>query len=194
MALTAGTIAAAVLGLATCVVLWRLSSGARLGDAEHERVAPANTEHGRATAANIEREPDAVETAGHERGAPENSTRVSRRAVAFARVLMIAGAVVVACGALLVLARPGGTADAATVAAVLGGPAIFLVGDLVFHRAVTGRVPVSRLIALGCLAVLACIGFALPALVLAALALAVLLLLSLAASGWFRLPSFSVRD
>jgi hypothetical protein len=42
--------------------------------------------------------------------------------------------------------------------------------------------------------VLALIGFALPALVLAALAFALLLLLLLAASGWFRLPSLSIDD
>lgn len=40
---------------------------------------------------------------------------------------------------------------------------------------------------------LALIGFALPVRVLAALALAVLMLLSLAGSGWFRLPTASVE-
>jgi hypothetical protein len=65
---------------------------------------------------------------------------------------------------------------------------------LALRRAVTGRIAPSRIVALVCLAVLALIGFALPALVLAALAFALLLLLLLAASGWFRLPSLSVDD
>ncbi|MFC3493417.1 low temperature requirement protein A [Glycomyces rhizosphaerae] len=162
MELTAGAVAAAVLGFATIVVLWRLYFDARLGNAEHERVAV------------------------------EAATEVSRSAYAYAHALMVAGAVVIAVGVDLVLARPWDTADAATIATVLGGPAIYLVGNLVFNRAISGRIAVSRIVALGCLVVLALIAFALPVLVLAALALAVLLLLSLAASGWFTLPSMNV--
>ncbi|MDA1384166.1 MULTISPECIES: low temperature requirement protein A [Glycomyces] len=112
----------------------------------------------------------------------------------FAYTLMVTGVVVVAAGVVLVLIEPWETASATTIAAVLGGPAIFLVGDVALRRAVTGRIAASRIVALVCLAVLALIGFALPALVLAALAFALLLLLLLAASGWFRLPSLSVDD
>ncbi|MDA1362017.1 low temperature requirement protein A [Glycomyces luteolus] len=164
MALTASTVAAAVLGFATIVVLWRLYFDARLGNAEHERVAV------------------------------EAATEVSRSAYAYAHALMVAGAVVVAVGVELVLAHPWDTADAATIATVLGGPAIYLVGNLVFNRAISGRIAASRLVALACSAFLALIAFVLPVLVLAALALAVLLLLALGASGWFRLPSMNVVE
>jgi low temperature requirement protein LtrA len=133
----------------------------------------------------------AARTADAERG---TGAQVSRRDYAFARILMAAGAVLIAIGAVLVLAHPWDTADTATVATVLGGPAAYLLGDLVLTRAATGRIAASRIAALACLAVLALIAFALPALVLAALVLAVLLLLSLAASGWFRLPSMNVED
>ncbi|MFG3341589.1 low temperature requirement protein A [Glycomyces sp. NPDC048151] len=111
-----------------------------------------------------------------------------------ALALMATGGLTVIAGVALVLTDPWGNADAATIAAVLGGPALFLLGDLAARRAASGRVAVSRILALASLAVIALIAFALPALVLAALALAVLLLLLLAASGWFRLPSMSVND
>ncbi|MDN3241216.1 low temperature requirement protein A [Glycomyces tritici] len=117
-----------------------------------------------------------------------------RRASAFAHALMVGAAVLIGVGALLVLADPWGTADTTAIATVLGGPAVYLVGELVLTRADSGRIAASRIAALCCLAVLALIAFALPALVLAALALAVVLLLSLAASGWFRLPSMDVDE
>jgi low temperature requirement protein LtrA len=155
LAFTVATVIAAVLGLATMAVLWRLYFDARLGNAAQDRVA------------------------------------LSRSTYAYTHALMLAGSVIVAVGMALVLADPWDTADAAAIATVLGGPAVYLVGNLAFKRALTGRVPVSRVIALVVLAVFALIGLALPVLVLAALAFAVLLLLSLAASGWFRLPSMN---
>lgn len=121
-------------------------------------------------------------------------TQVPRRDRVFARVLMAAGTILIAAGAVLVLAHPWDTADSAAVATVLGGPAAYLLGDLVLTRAATGRIAASRIAALACLAVLALIAFALPVLVLSALVLAVLLLLALAASGWFRLPSMNVDE
>jgi low temperature requirement protein LtrA len=117
---------------------------------------------------------------------------VSRDADASAHALMVAGAVIVAVGVALVLDHPWDTANAAALGTVVGGPAVYLVGNLMFNRARNGRLPVSRLAALGLLGVCALIGFALPLLVLAALALAVLLLLPLAASGWFRPPSLNI--
>jgi low temperature requirement protein LtrA len=134
----------------------------------------------------------AAHAAGERAIAGESGAEVSRSS--FASTLMVTGVVVVAVGVVLVLIEPWETASATTIAAVLGGPAVFLVGDLALRRAVTGRIAASRIVALVCLAVLALIGFALPALVLAALAFALLLLLLLAASGWFRLPSLSVDD
>ncbi|MEV3935295.1 low temperature requirement protein A [Glycomyces sp. NPDC049804] len=124
----------------------------------------------------------------------EAAVESSRGTAAVAYALMAAGAAVAAAGVALVLRDAWETAGAATVAAVLGGPAVFLVGDSALNRAVGGGIAASRIAALVSLAVLALIGFALPALVLAALAFAVMLVLLLAASGWFRLPSASVDD
>jgi low temperature requirement protein LtrA len=136
----------------------------------------------------------AAHAAGNGAIAGEPAVEAPRGPFSFAYSLMVIGLIVVAAGVVLVLTDPWESASASTIAAVLGGPAIFLVGDLALNRAVSGRIAASRIVALGCLAVLALIGFALPALVLAALVFAVLLLLLLAASGWFRLPSMSVND
>ncbi|GAA2268671.1 hypothetical protein GCM10009853_022520 [Glycomyces scopariae] len=110
------------------------------------------------------------------------------------RALTVAGAALAAIGGVLVLLDPLGTAGPAVIGTVAGGPALALAGDLVRRRAATGRTPFSRVAAIFALAVTALIGYALPPLVLAALAFAVTLLLALGASGWFRLPSLSVRD
>lgn len=127
-------------------------------------------------------------------GPTAGESGVAARRFPFASTLMVIGVVVVAAGVVLVLIEPWETTGAMTAVAVLGGPAVFLVGDLALRRAATGRIAASRLLALACLAVLALIAFALPALVLAVLVLAVLLLLLLAASGWFRPPSLRVDD
>jgi low temperature requirement protein LtrA len=164
MALTATVVAAAVLGFVTIVVLWQLYFATPHGNIEHERVDI------------------------------EEATEVSRDAYAYAHAFMVAGAVIVAVGVQLVLDHPWDTANAAALSTIVGGPAVYLVGNLMFNRALNGRLPVSRLVALGLLGVCAAIGFVLPILVLAALALAVLLLLPLSSSGWFRLPSLNFRE
>lgn len=111
-----------------------------------------------------------------------------------ARAFMVAGSAITALGLVLVAADPWDTADAAAILTLVGGSIVFLVGSLVWHRAVSGRVSRSRALAIGALVCFACIGFALPGVVLAALVFAVLLLLALVASGWFSPPSASVRE
>ncbi|MEU6246525.1 hypothetical protein [Glycomyces sp. NPDC047010] len=108
--------------------------------------------------------------------------------------LMGVGAVATVVGAALVVAEPFGSAGALTVLAVVGGPVVYLVGNLIAVRDETGRISRSRIAAMVGLVVVALIGLVLPALVLAALAFAILLLLALGASGWFKPPSFSVED
>jgi low temperature requirement protein LtrA len=65
---------------------------------------------------------------------------------------MVAGIIVAAVGDELVLAHPGGHADAATTTTVLLGPALFLAGHALFKRLVFGRLSVPRLLAIAVLA------------------------------------------
>jgi low temperature requirement protein LtrA len=80
---------------------------------------------------------------------------------------MVAGIIVTAVGNELVITHPTGHTGAATVATVLGGPALYLAGHALFKRTVFGGVSIPRLAALAVLAALAPVGTALPPLLLA---------------------------
>ncbi len=152
---TPAVTAATVVGFSTILLLWWLYFSYRLGNAEHEE-APT------------------VE-----------ATRQARGAYAYAHALMVGGAIVVAVGIELVLAHPGDRAGWATAAVILGGPAIYLIGNIIFNMSRYGRTARSRMVALAALAVLLPIAPRLPALVVGILVLAVLAVLG-AATGELR--------
>jgi low temperature requirement protein LtrA len=93
--------------------------------------------------------------------------RLARSAYTYDHLPMVAGIIVAAVGYELVITHPTGHVGAATVAATLGGPALFLAGHALFKRAVFGRVSISRLAALAVLVALAPVGTTLPPLLLA---------------------------
>ena len=72
--------------------------------------------------------------------------------------MLVAGIIVSAVADEFVLGHAGGHADARTMVAVLGGPALFLLGDWLFKWAIVGRPPVSPLLAIGVLGGLAIAG------------------------------------
>jgi low temperature requirement protein LtrA len=80
--------------------------------------------------------------------------RLGRSAYTYCHLPMVAGIIVAAVGDELVLAHPGGHADAATTTTttVLLGPALFLTGHALFKRLVFGRLSVPRLLAIAVLA------------------------------------------
>ena len=84
--------------------------------------------------------------------------RLGRSAYTYFHLPMVAGIIVTAVGDELSIAHPTGHADTATVATVLGGPALFLAGHLLFKRAAFGRLSASRPTALVALGVLALVG------------------------------------
>jgi low temperature requirement protein LtrA len=81
--------------------------------------------------------------------------RLGRSAYTYCHLPMVAGIIVAAVGDDLSIAHPRGHAGAATIATVLGGPALFLIGHALFKRAVFGVVSVPRLVAILALAALA---------------------------------------
>ena len=93
----------------------------------------------------------------------------------YVHVLIVAGVIVGAVAAELVIAHPHEHADAAALATIVGGVALYLLGNAIFKRVVYRRWPRSHLAALLALALLAAAGTALDRLVLAALALVVLI-------------------
>ena len=77
---------------------------------------------------------------GAERGsrhiaASDDPGRLARLAYTYLHLLLVAGIIVVAVGDELVLAHPTGHTDAKTAAVLLGGPALYLLGNLLFKRA-----------------------------------------------------------
>ncbi len=111
--------------------------------------------------------------------------RMGRAAYAYGHAVMVAGVIVAAVADELVIAHPGGDLDAATVWAILGGPALYLAGNALFNWALTGRVPATRLAAVAALALLGVPAPVLTPLGLAAAATGVVVALAgLDALGW----------
>ncbi len=101
-------------------------------------------------------------------------TRLARDGFTYLHVVMVAGVIVAAVGDELVIAHPTDELPGPEVAAVVLGPAIYLLGHAFFRLRMAGSLSWKRLAgALACIA-LGGIGTAVPALVLATLVLAVL--------------------
>jgi low temperature requirement protein LtrA len=103
--------------------------------------------------------------------------RLGRSAYTYHHLPMVAGIIVTAVGDERVINHPTGHPDVATVVTVLGGPALFLVGHVLFKRVVFGRYSGSRLVAVAVLAALTPVGPVAPPLLLGVLATSVLVIL-----------------
>src|SRR5215213_45811 len=105
--------------------------------------------------------------------------RLGRFAYTYLHIPMVAGIIVSAVGDELVIAHPVGQISPDVVATVLGGPALFLAGHLLFKRAVFGVWSSSRLAAIAALTIIAVIGRD-----WAPLALSIVALLVIAVVSW----------
>jgi low temperature requirement protein LtrA len=81
--------------------------------------------------------------------------RVARAVYTYVHLPIVAGIVVCAVADELVIAHPHGHIEPAAAAAILGGPAVYLLGNVFFKRASARYYPLSHLVGLGVLAVLA---------------------------------------
>ncbi len=103
----------------------------------------------------------------------ENRTLLARDGYTYLHVFMIAGIIVWAVGDELVIAHPTDVLPAAEIVVLVSGPAIYLVGHVLFRLRMAGTLSRKRLAgALVCLAV-GGLGPVAPGLVLAALLVAV---------------------
>ncbi|MCO1337995.1 low temperature requirement protein A [Kocuria polaris] len=120
--LSPAVVTAAVMGFCAIVILWWLYFSARHGNADHE--APAL----------------------------DKASQVARAAYAYAHAFMVAGAIVAAVAVELVVAHPLDNEGWPVALTLSAGPALYLLGNIVFVAAHTGRAPTSRIVALGLLA------------------------------------------
>jgi low temperature requirement protein LtrA len=96
---------------------------------------------------------------GAERGsrqiaASSDPGRLARLAYTYIHLVLVAGIIVVAVGDELVLAHPDGHTDLKTAAVLIGGPALYLLGNLLFKRVSALRFPMSHQVGLGLLLLL----------------------------------------
>ena len=104
-----------------------------------------------------------------------NRVALARDGYTYLHALLIAGIVLAAVGDELVIAHPTDVLPAQEVAVVVAGPALYLLGHVLFRLRMAGSLSWKRLGgALACLA-LGGVGLVVPGLVLAALVVAVLI-------------------
>ena len=104
----------------------------------------------------------------------EDRTLLARDGYTYLHVVMVAGVIVSAVGDELVIAHPTDVLPPREVAAVVAGPAIYLLGHVLFRLRMTGTLSRKRLSgAVACLAAGA-VGLFVPALVLAGLVVLIL--------------------
>ncbi|WP_433288297.1 low temperature requirement protein A [Micromonospora sp. CA-244673] len=109
----------------------------------------------------------------------------SGTSTSYSHLVMVAGVLVVSTSVSLVVDRPFGAAPAAWIAAILGGPALFLLGSCLFDAVVTGRVLWSRAVGIVVLCVIGPVMALLPPLAILVVANLVLLLIL----AWETLPA-----
>lgn len=95
-----------------------------------------------------------AEEAAHRFRRTDDPGRIARLAYTYLHLPIVAGVIMTAASDELVLAHPYGTTDGKTAAMLIGGPMLFILGNLLFKRVTVGRLPLSHLIGLFLLALL----------------------------------------
>lgn len=91
--------------------------------------------------------------------------RLGRSAYTYFHVPMVAGIIVTAVADELTIAHPGAHGTGAIAAVALGGPALYLLGNALYKRVMSGRWLASRAVAIVALAALVPVALVVPALV-----------------------------
>ena len=107
----------------------------------------------------------------------EDPARLGRGGYAYAHAMMVAGVIVTAVGDELVIGHPRGDTDTATAASVIGGPAIYAAGMIVFEISTGGLDRLERVMSAAFFAGLAVLALAATALSPLALSVATMLAL-----------------
>ena len=136
-----------------------------------------------------------AERASRQIASSDDPGRMARSGYTYIHLLIVAGIIVVAVGDELVLHHPGGHdghTDISTAAAIVGGPALYLIGNALFKRLSTSNLPLSHLVGLGLLAALAPAAAIATPLVLSAGTTAILIMV--AAWEWLSIGGRDTAD
>jgi low temperature requirement protein LtrA len=134
-----------------------------------------------------------AERAEHGIATSADPGRVARLVYTYIHLLIVAGIVVTAVGDELVLAHPAGHADIKMVIAAVGGPALFLLGNILFKRFGTGRRTLSHWVGLFLLALVAIVTYRLSPLTLGVAAAAALVIVAVWETRSFRGASHTLE-
>jgi low temperature requirement protein LtrA len=96
-----------------------------------------------------------AERSSHQISSSEDPGQVARMIYTYVHVLIVAGIVVCAVADEIVISHPDGHVDGRQALVIFAGPAIYLVGNILFKRASANNVPLSHLAGLGALVVIA---------------------------------------
>jgi low temperature requirement protein LtrA len=94
--------------------------------------------------------------------------RWARLNYTYLHLVIVAGIIVTAVGDELILAHALGHAEAPVIAVIVGGPLLYVLGNMLFKWTLSSRAPLSHLIGLGLLAVVGLVAVYLPPLALGA--------------------------
>jgi low temperature requirement protein LtrA len=119
-----------------------------------------------------------AERASRQIAASDDPGRLARSGYTYVHLLLVAGVVVAAVADEMVLAHPGGVTDIRTMAVIIAGPALYVVGNALFKRLSAPHTPLSHLVGLGLLVLLAPAAFLVPPLALSAGSTAILILVA----------------
>jgi low temperature requirement protein LtrA len=134
-----------------------------------------------------------AERAEHNFATSADPGRVARLVYTYVHLLIVAGIVVTAVGDELVLAHPAGHTDIRMVIAAVGGPALFLLGNILFKQFGTGRRALSHWVGLFLLALLAIVAYRLSPLALGIAAAAALVVVAIWETRSFRGASHTIE-
>lgn len=104
--------------------------------------------------------------------------RMARLAYTYFHIPIVAGIIVTAASDEMAVHHPLGHAGTAEIVCLLGGPALYLFGNLIFKRTNARHFPLSHLVGLGLLAAILPFAWALSPLVLSVAATATLVLVA----------------
>ncbi|MES2034241.1 MAG: low temperature requirement protein A [Pseudomonadota bacterium] len=119
-----------------------------------------------------------AEAASEAISSSDDPGRVARIAYTYMHIFLVAGIIVTAVGDEWALAHPDGDTDLKTALVLLGGPALFLLGSLLFKLSVFGHVTLSRLAGLAALGLLGIPALSLSPMIVSWLATGVLIVVS----------------
>jgi low temperature requirement protein LtrA len=127
-----------------------------------------------------------AERGSHQIAHSDDPGRVARAVYTYFHIPIVAGIVVCAVADEITIAHPGGQMEVAAASALLGGPALYLAGNLLFKRASAQYYPLSHLVGLGLLLLLAPLAMDMTSLALGAATTVVLIVVAFWETRSFR--------